>query len=468
MLYQMLQAREDRAARQQDLLTRFGKPLVCFTMNIPGPVKDSPLIRRSFRWGLQWLDAAVPSPLYREIREEVTGCEGYFAVDLDPPELKRICTRIEDETPVGRLFDMDVLDEGGNKLDRSLVDGKSRDCIVCGAPGRGCASRRIHSVAELTAAANGIMERHFLEEDSRRIAALVTESLLEEVHTTPKPGLVDRRNTGSHRDMDLELFTASAFALEPYFAQCVRIGRETAEKPPEEAFLSLRSAGREAEEIMFRTTGGVNTHKGAIFTLGLLCGSIGRLWTADAPVPDRRDLLDRCAELAACSLKADLEGLTSAKTAGEALYLSRGITGIRGEAAAGLPSVEKIALPAFREALSRGLSRNGAGAAALLHLIARVEDTNLCHRGGAEGAAWAKQEAASLLPCPTEKQLEALDDAFIARNLSPGGCADLLAATYFLDKLTVLACAGGYAPAGNTLRTCTTSPPSALLDSGPR
>lgn len=439
----MLQAREDRAARQQELLARFGKPLVCFTMNIPGPVKDSPLIRRSFRWGLQRLEAALPYPLHREIREEVTGCEGFFAVELDPLELKRICTRIEDESPMGRLFDMDVLDEAGNKLDRSLVGGKSRDCIVCGAPGRGCASRRIHSVAALTAAANGIMERHFLEEDSCRIAALVTESLLEEVNTTPKPGLVDRRNTGSHRDMDLSLFAASAKALEPYFAQCVRIGRETAETPPEEAFRCLRAAGQEAEKTMFRTTGGINTHKGAIFTLGLLCGSIGRLWDAEVPIPERRDLLDRCGKLAGCSLKEDFGSLTSPKTAGEALYLSRGITGIRGEAAAGLPSVEKIALPAFREALSRGLSRNDAGANALLHLIAHVEDTNLCHRGGEEGAAWAKREAASLLPCPTKKQLEELDDAFIARNLSPGGCADLLAATYFLDKLAVPACAGG-------------------------
>jgi len=97
--------------------------------------------------------------------------------------------------------------------------------------------------------------------------------------------------------------------------------------------------------------------------------------------------------------------------------------------------VWNVGLPAFREALNRGLSRNDAGAVALLHLIAYVEDTNLHHRGGASGAAWAKAEAKKLLPHPTMAQIEELDDALIARNLSPGGCADLLAVTLFLDKL---------------------------------
>lgn len=438
----MLLARERRAARQTALLERFGKPLVCFTMNIPGPVKDTALIRRSFRRGLEALEERLPKVLHREAREEVTGCEAIFAVDGEAVELKRLCTQIEDGTPMGRLFDMDVLDPEGNKLDRALVNGKSRDCIVCGAPGRGCASRRLHSVPELTAAVTAILEDHFLKADSTRIGRLAVESLLEEVHTTPKPGLVDERNNGSHRDMDLPLFVASAEALEPYFVQCVRIGRETAEDSPEEAFSRLRAAGLEAEKAMYRATGGVNTHKGAIFTLGLLCGSVGRLWRGESPIPETAALLEVCARLGACAVKADLEKLDVPATAGERLYLSRGITGIRGETAAGLPSVVNIGLPAFREACSRGLSRNDAGAVALLHLIARVEDTNLYHRGGEAGAAWAKAGAEKLLPCPMLSQIKELDDAFIQRNLSPGGCADLLAVTYFLDKLNMEKAAG--------------------------
>lgn len=431
----MLLARERRALRQQTLLERYGLPLICFTMNIPGPVKDSPLIRRSFRWGLAQLEERLPPVCFREISEEVTGCEAFFAVKADPAALKRICVGIEDETLLGRLFDMDVLDAKGNKLERSLVNGKSRDCIVCGAPGRGCASRRVHTLEALTGTTRSIMTGHFRNADGSRIGTLAVESLLEEVRITPKPGLVDQRNNGSHRDMELSLFAASARALEPYFRECFFIGQASADCPEEQTFLELRRAGRLAEETMYRATGGVNTHKGAIFTLGLLCGSLGRLWDPAEPVPALSTLLSQCGKLAQWALRRDFEGLSCGTTAGERLYLARGITGIRGEAAAGLPAVRDTALPAFRKALARGMSRNDAGVTALLHLIAHVEDTNLHHRGGPEGAAWAKAAAEKLLPEPSMARAEELDDAFIARNLSPGGCADLLAATLFLDRL---------------------------------
>ena len=429
----MLLVRERRVQRQQELLQEFGRPLVCFTMNIPGPVKLSALICRSFRLGLAQLEGALPNILHREVREEVTGCEAFLAVDADALDIKQICTRIEDETPVGRLFDMDVLDTDGTKLDRILVKGGDRGCIVCGAPGRGCASRRLHSLEQLHRATREIQEGQFRELDSCTIGDLAVESLLEEVHTTPKPGLVDEANTGSHGDMDRPLFEASAKALRPYFRQCVRIGQEG--KGHRETFDALRRAGREAEETMFRATGGINTHKGAIFTLGILCGALGMLWTPEEPIPALSDLRKTCADLARFALEQDFAALSSGTTAGERLYLERGITGIRGEAAAGLPSAADIGLPAFREAMNRGLSPNDAGAVTLLHLIARVEDTNLHHRGGPDGAAWAKEAAAKLLPWPAMVEISQLDEDFIQRNLSPGGCADLLAVVYFLYKL---------------------------------
>lgn len=434
-LGQMLLAREKRAEKQQALLNQFGGPLVCFTMNIPGPVKRTPLIRRSFRRGVARLEAELPELRYGETLEAVTGCEGYFLPTGDPVEIKRICTRIEDEHPLGRLFDMDVLDSRGVKLDRSLVEGKSRDCIVCGASGRGCASRRLHSLAELEQAVRSVMTEHFLTEEADRVAGLAVESLLEEVRTTPKPGLVDRRNNGSHRDMDIGTFTASAEALGPYFRDCFRLGRATATDPAAETFSRLRQAGRAAEETMYTVTGGVNTHKGAIFTLGLLCGGLGRIWDPADTVQKLPEILEACAELGKCALQADFQNLQTPATAGEKLYVNHGLTGIRGEAAAGLPCVRDIGLPAFRQALDGGFSRNDAAAVTLLHLMARVEDTNLYHRGGPEGAAWAKTAAEELLPRPTMDQIRTLDDAFICRNLSPGGCADLLAVTLFLDKL---------------------------------
>lgn len=435
LLTEILNAREARAARQQALLQKYRCPVVCFTMNIAGPVKTSPLIRRAFDAGLSALVCALNPDTIRsqEILHEITGDEAILSVDMEDSALKAICTGIEEATPMGRLFDMDVLNIHGQKLARS----RERCCMICGAPGRSCAAGRVHSVASLQEATQRLISAHFDEADAARIAAAAVDALLAEVRTTPKPGLVDLRNQGSHRDMDIPLFTASAKALLPYFTRCAAIGQETAALRPAEVFPPLQAAGLDAEAAMYAATSGVNTHKGAIYTLGILCAAFGRLWHMGELSPTPQDVLSLCSAIAGDAAKADLEN-ASADTAGLRLYRELGITGIRGEMAQGLPSLANIALPAFRAARTRGLDRNDAGVVTLLHLITHVQDTNLYHRGGQNGAAFAADAARELLahdPYPSAAQVETLDDAFIARNLSPGGSADLLAATYLLDAL---------------------------------
>ena len=355
--------------------------------------------------------------------------------------MKKICASIETAPPLGRLFDLDVLSADGHKLERTEIGAPERSCLVCGAPGRGCASRRLHTVEELQAATQKILRNHFAPLDAEQIAGHAERSLLDEVFTTPKPGLVDCRNNGSHRDMNPDTFRASAKALRPYFASCVSLGQSTALQKREDTFAALRLAGLQAENAMYAATGGVNTHKGMIFSLGLLCGALGRLWSVDTPIPSLPQILQEAQLLAAPAVAQDFSRITeegSCTTSGETLYHLHGITGIRGEAAAGFPSISKCALPAYRHARSAGLSQNDAGAVTLLHLIASVHDTNLYRRGGTEGYQFASESARALLAqasLPTIEQIQVLDDAFIARNLSPGGCADLLALTYFLFSL---------------------------------
>lgn len=436
LLTEILHAREARALRQQSLLQEFRCPVVCFTMNIAGPVKTSPLIRRAFDAGLAKLEDAL-SPYTvnsREILHEITGDEAIFSVDAKASVLKEICTAIEEAFPMGRLFDMDVLDPGGRKLERS----QERCCLVCGKPGRGCAARRLHSVEQLQETTRALISAHFADMDATRISDAAVDALLEEVHTTPKPGLVDQRNNGSHADMDLPLFVISANALRPYFTRCAVIGQTTADLDATAVFPFLREAGLGAETAMLTATGGVNTHKGAIYTLGILCAAVSRLWYTGEFHPAEDRILSLCAEIAGAAAEADLRQ-SREDTAGLRLYRELGIRGIRGEMADGLPSISVISLPSFRDALACGYKRNHAGSIALLHLIARVQDTTLYHRGGVSGAAFAAGAAQQLLeqqPHPSVEQIEALDDAFIARRLSPGGCADLLAATYFLDALS--------------------------------
>lgn len=434
-LVEVLDAREKRVNLQQELLKEFQCPLLCFTMNIAGPVKTSALIQRGFQAGLTALEETIkPSAIrHRQFIDAVTGYEAFFAVDMDADALKQITAGIEDLSPLGRLFDMDVIDTDGTKLSRKV----ERGCIVCGAPGRGCAAGRLHSVKELQTATDSILKHHFLVADRNRVAELAVQSLIDEVNTTPKPGLVDRRNNGSHTDMNRCMFLKSANALTPYFIEAHSIGQATKQATPEETFALLKQAGVQAERTMYRVTNGVNTHKGIIYSMGILCGALGRLWTPETPIPDLTHLLDESATMVRSAVKSEFQSMIGS-TAGEKLYLSHGLTGIRGEVASGFQSVKSISLPIYQDGLKKGLSQNDAGRLALLHLITSVKDTNLYHRGGTVGAEFAANSVRSLLettPSPTEEQIAKLDDCLIAKNLSPGGCADLLAITYFLHSL---------------------------------
>jgi holo-ACP synthase/triphosphoribosyl-dephospho-CoA synthase len=367
-----------------------------------------------------------------EITEEVTGFEAVYVVDMDPLDLKAAAAAIEDGHGLGRLFDMDVIGPDFCKLDRETVGGGSRNCIVCGAPGRGCASRRLHSVQQLQEATGQILRTWFREADAVRIGELAVQSLLDEAETTPKPGLVDCRNSGSHTDMDIASFRASAAALGGYFTACARTGMVRTGAPGE-TFRQLRELGLKAERDMYTATGGVNTHKGAIFTMGILCGAAGRLWRPEGTWC-AEEIFREAAAMTAEAMEEDFRG--GGDTAGFRLYGEYGIRGIRGEVADGLPSVAKIGLPVYQKALNRFHDRNAAGIHTLLTLIANVCDTNMLKRGGPELAREAAARCSGLISGDYSlSQVEELDHWFMERNLSPGGCADLLAAVYFIHGL---------------------------------
>lgn len=434
-LSEVLEARERRAIRQQALLEEYRLPLVSFCMNIAGPVKNDPLIRRAFREGLMRLSEALRGAgmeiLYREESDLFTGCEALLVIDGDGPALKKLCVALEDEDRLGRLFDLDVLLPSGEKLERE----EPRPCLVCGQTGKGCASRRLHSVEELQQVTKDILRGFFAQKDGEAVAGLAAKALLYEVCTTPKPGLVDRANNGSHKDMDIFTFLDSTAALLPYLRRAVRLGMETAALSPKEVFSRLRREGMRAERAMAQATKGVNTHKGAIFTMGTVCCAAGRLWTPEQPWAGTEAVLEESARLYAETAAKDFARLRDGKadTAGGRLYREHGIKGIRGELAQGLPSVRHIGLPALKAALEAGAGLEQAGTAVLARFLVQVTDTNLLHRGGPEGQAWAARAAAGLKsPIPGREELEALDRAMTERRLSPGGCADLLAVTFFL------------------------------------
>lgn len=431
-LTELLDAREERARMQTELIRR-GVPLVCFTMNIAGPVKTSPLIERAFSVGVTLIRDALADMESPEEQIELNKCGPvlYYSVKADAKEVKSRLTLIEDTHPIGRLFDMDVIGTDGHKLER----GEERCCLVCGKRGKACAAGRLHPLAEVTATTERMLTEHLLSIDSARIGTLARQAMLDEVYTTPKPGLVDSENTGSHRDMTLEHFEESAEALEPYFRECARIGYLLREEDADTRFARLRLLGISAEESMYAATGGVNTHKGLIFSLGIVAGAVGTLMRPDGYIPTTDEILAEAARLAKLPL-LELDKLGST-TAGARAFLEHGKRGIRGEAADGFPSVRNISLPVYLDALSRGKSKNDAGVLALLHLIAGVYDTSIYNRGGDGAVTYARGLAMDLISGgdPTHDEVREMDAELTRLNLSPGGCADLLALTYFLAEL---------------------------------
>ena len=437
-LEQMLEARERRVRRQHTLLEQYALPLVSFSMNIAGPVKNSPLIRRGFSLGqrmlLDELSLSGHTPVVSETTDDVTGCEGLYAVDMKPEALKQLTCAIEENAPLGRLFDMDVISPDGRKLERT----EPRLCLICGRNARECARNRTHSVANLQAVTRAILEEAMDNDDAKTAASLAVRALMYEVCVTPKPGLVDRVNNGSHTDMDIYSFASSASVLWPYFETCVRIGRQTAGRSAVRTMASLRWHGIQAECDMRRATGGVNTHKGAIFSMGLVCGALGRLNRSLWSRPEL--VMIEAAAMAAGTVEKELGGVNeeNAKTAGERLYAMYGISGIRGEAERGFPSVLRCGLPVLEAGLRLGKSPDEAGSAALLAIIANTDDTSMLARGGVEEHKKAVLELRQMLqgsPFPDRTAVEALDRDYIARNLSPGGSADLLALCFLLRFL---------------------------------
>ncbi len=259
------------------------------------------------------------------------------------------------------------------------------------------------------------------------------EALEFEARLTPKPGLVDAENNGAHADMDLTLLLKSAATLQPYFTRFAVQGMQDANDPPSGKLSAIRADGVEAEKAMFLATNSVNTHKGAIFLLGILCYAAERRSMHDdvlKPLPIAAE-----AALICHGVSKELE-----RGAGRA-YKRYGATGARGEAEGGYPLVLTVALPAYREAIAKNASEWDAWLLSLLRLIEHVDDANVLARCGESIARELRSSArniANRYPSGGPTMLEsirALDEKCRMWQASPGGSADLLACAYFLNKL---------------------------------
>jgi triphosphoribosyl-dephospho-CoA synthase len=263
------------------------------------------------------------------------------------------------------------------------------------------------------------------------LATGAVQALLAEVRLTPKPGLVDAANNGCHHDLTLALMEASAEALfDTFFELSVAAWQAPPSQPLRE---QLAAIGRQGEQAMLRATGGVNTHKGAIWTLGLLVAATASLAPSAA---SPRQVLARAGAIA----RFDDRCLPPASqpTNGQRAQARYGIRSARQEAQAGFPALRDVALPTWQTyVLAASITQQ---LNILLALMATVDDTCILHRSSLPVLREVQRQASALLAAggvdaPGGYKALAQFDTYLTRHwVSPGGSADLLAATLFLHR----------------------------------
>jgi len=300
----------------------------------------------------------------------------------------------------------------------------------------------------------------------KELSALAVKALLDEAALFPKPGLVDPVSQGAHSDMDFTTLVRSAAALQQGFYECARIGYKSAapfsagvrpctsdsgiSAAPAQPIAAavrkrLRATGLALEKAMFAETHGVNTHKGAIFIFAYLLGAAGLLSGA-TQLDGIRSVMELtetlCAQvrvLAAGLCSEDMAGVSAKRTLthGEQVFLQYGCTGIRGEAEAGLPLVQRNV--AYLAGLTH-LTQRDAYLYTLLHIIAENKDTNVLFRAGSAALRDLQTRCISIVKSGAAgatlyAAVEALDVYCIKRHISPGGSADIFAAVLFCRSL---------------------------------
>ena len=267
---------------------------------------------------------------------------------------------------------------------------------------------------------------------AERLADLAVDALIDEADLSPKPALVDRRGNGAHSDLHLGLMHASALALWPAFKEMAEaaLAFGAVGLPLREA---LGRIGREGERAMLTTTGGVNTHRGAIWALGLLVAAAA--------------LEPRSTRAGSVALRAARLALLEDRYAprplshGAQVALRYGVRGAREEAQQGFPAVLQWGLPQLQRSRAQGHGEQNARLDALLAIMSRLADTCVLYRAGEQGLLAMQQGAQAVLDAggsaslAGRRRLHELDLQLLTLNASPGGAADLLAASLLLDRI---------------------------------
>jgi triphosphoribosyl-dephospho-CoA synthase len=418
----------DRRQRAIDRLVRQAaatgsESVLVIGVNVPGPSKYRPGLSNLLRGTLDSLCSTAGLKLLFSQRDLL----GPFHIGyckMPPLDAKRAALAVEAAGPAARLLDIDVYRADGSQVNRTELCLLPRPCLLCAEPARECILLRRHSNAQLLEQVDLLLRpfvpfpRYVLPE---RLMNNLRMGALRELELTPKPGLVDRHDSGSHTDLSYHEMRASADLLPLYFDDILGCHQE---RRPLRDFVQ---AGINAENRMIRKIRS-NAHRGYIFLSGLV------LMAAFA-CEGRVDLLRKEISKIAGGFFTQFK---SADSQGASMRNRHGLGGIRMEAEKGLPAVFEYGWPMYREALDAGWSPEHAGFYLMAVLMQRLEDSTAVHRCGLEGLSRLREDGSRLQIAleqqqPPEPMLAALNHEYCKTGLTMGGVADCMALTFALQ-----------------------------------
>lgn len=334
-----------------------------------------------------------------------------YAINEKGRLIKERTIVLEDHNMLGRLVDLDVYDHGA--ISRTDLSCDLRTCLICEEYAHICARSKRHTKKEIFDKMNQIIDEFLIN----HLSTETIKAIYQELDLYPKFGLVSSHDSGCHTDMNYETFIKSVFALKPFIKEYIQVGLDDEYNP-----LKLQEIGTRAEEKMFEATGGTNTHKGLVFLLGVFLNAMVNTVLANEGKTYLQEQIKKITNDIVGDYYEHVEE-KPVKTHGDNIYLNYGLKGIRGEALKGLPLIFDIS--SFEEIY--GVCRLHEY---LIRLMAELDDTTILHKTNYQTLIEVQKDMKSIVRsggyCLNNETMVRLSDEYKARNISPGGSADLL------------------------------------------
>ncbi len=450
----LLHARETRMIQKLQL-TQGGYHLVSLQLNIPGLPKTNDLLKDFFSFVDERFQEFYLSKGHLQrwqtkvVRTDYSGDWAIFLFksrSIEASTLKEITEEFEQSFELGRIVDLDILDSDGFPVS----SGKAKACFICGSAAEECRKTKRHNILEVRQsmldAIQTFLDKKNDESIINQISGFATYALLLEVSLSPKPGLVCRNSNGAHTDMDFATFVQSTAVLSPYFLQIGQLASQFNDNEISSALPKIREIGLRMEKAMLQTTGHINTHKGAIFLLGLSIFAIVRVIKSGSKVSAStfstyvQNITKGIVEKELADIKKD-----STLTHGQQCFIKYGMmaSGARGEAEFGMPTVMNHGIPVLNCLADKELNHyndkelNDILTPVLLRIISANSDTNVLYRKDLHALETLKQKAQLALDNwlkGNKIPYKELCEWCSQEGISPGGSADLLAVTILLHQ----------------------------------